>query len=240
MGDGMRRHTPKRALLATGVVTAFALVASGCDWTGYRNGAARTGANLSEDGVPGAIDVNNAGSLHATQTFNIPNYSGSVYAGGVATPTEAEGEIWVNASDGNVHVLNGASGAEVAAGGVVYVTRGSWTPLVDYKLFAIDAKTHQVKWVAALPSLGSQNDATPTVAEGQVFVNTGQKISQFTVAGAFVREHNAPGYVSTPPTVQNGVLYFGAANGRVTAKRISDGAEGWDKGCPDGCNATEG
>ena len=250
----MRRHGSKRVLLAAGLVTAFALVTAGCDWVGYRNGAARTGANLSEDGAQNAIGVNNAGSLHAVQTIDIPGYSGSTFAGGTPPPIEAEGKIWVNGTDGILHVLNG-SGAQVAAvdlqadlatastptaaGGVVYVTRASLIP-GDSKLFAIDAKTHQEKWQVTLPALGAQNDATPAVADGFVFVNIGQKVSQYSLSGALVRDHNAPGYVSTPPVVQNGVLYFGAANGRVTAKRISDGLELWDRPCPDTCRATEG
>ena len=74
------------------------------------------------------------------------------------------------------------------------------------------------------------NLTQPVVADGKVLVadtDAGAVLALDAATGRTLWRHLAGGRVDSPPTVHEGLVLFGSADGRVTCLRLSDGALAW-------------
>jgi outer membrane protein assembly factor BamB len=143
----------------------------------------------------------------------------------------------LRASDGHLlwkAALNGAdglaSGAPVAANGIVYFSTSSGA------LYAFDAATGQLRWHVAPPGEvpPAPVPASPVVVNGLVYVGGSQGLAAYRASdGARQWQYAmmAPGPFPPQPMVADGVVYAGA-NSQVVALRASDGSVIWQQRVP--------
>lgn len=146
-----------------------------------------------------------------------------------ATPTSANGVVYVGSRDNLVYALDARTGAKlwsfptngeisysspVIANGVLYIGSN------DKSLYALDARTGQLIWQYAT---GDQINGTPTLADGIVYVGSYDKYVHAVDAtsGKLVRKYLAGGKVFAQPVVADGVLYVATTNGWALAFRLS-------------------
>lgn len=142
-----------------------------------------------------------------------------------ATPTIADGIVYVGSQDNSVYALDAGTGAKVwsfptsskiflsspvIANGVLYIGSN------DNNLYALDAHSGKLIWQYAT---GGAINGTPTLASGVVYAGSYDKYVHAVDAtsGKLIRKYNAGGQVFAQPVVADGVLYAVTGNGWVLA-----------------------
>jgi outer membrane protein assembly factor BamB len=136
-------------------------------------------------------------------------WSTGVDDGGVRTsPAVADGTVYVPASSMRVCWGAGGDDEQTCSG----VTRG--------RLYALDAVTGEQRWHAPIET---DTRSSPAVADGVVYVGSGNGISAVTADGEplWRVDFEEPGdddpYVKSSPAVADGTVYIGASDGRLRA-----------------------
>jgi eukaryotic-like serine/threonine-protein kinase len=182
-----------------------------------------------------AYDAKNGARRWVRSTNGIPSppsvANGIVYVGSVdhflyafdattgevrwMAPTTGEVRSPPTVSDGKVYVASEAGPSET----------GPFYTSTQY-LYAFDAMSGQVSWSSPI---GRGSTASPTVAEGMVFIAAGDgRVRAFDAATGAV--HWDSGVVSTSSRTvayANGLVFIGTLDGRLVALRASDGTEAW-------------
>lgn len=174
-----------------------------------------------------------------------------------SSPVIAGGRVYFGSSDGNYYALQANNGAEVwrfrtggminqsgacLANGILYV--GSR----DANLYAIEASTGKLKWRHTVPNNVSLEQASPTVANGLVYMAGWYHIGNFSVKGSVFALDAATGApvwetltntgFSSSPCVDNGRLYISADDMHFYALNAQTGSLLWRKQIlPNGASA---
>jgi len=154
-----------------------------------------------------------AGILVATQLLT---FGGSVVP---AAPRIDEANVSRLAPAWQLRFEGAGASAPAVADGVLYASS------TDGKLFALDARTGEVRWVGITP-IGSTT--TPVVADGTVLVEASGELLAFDVACAEGGATCAPRWTATTggvnlasPTAADGVAYVVSSPGGVSAFPIA-------------------
>lgn len=146
-----------------------------------------------------------------------------------ATPSIADGIVYVGSLDNSVYALDARSGAKLwnfptndqiayssptPVNGVICVGSN------DKSLYALDAQSGKLVWRYAT---GDKINGTPTVVDGIVYIGSYDKYVHAVDAttGQLVRKYFAGGKVFAQPVVADGVLYAATTTGWVLAFRLS-------------------
>jgi outer membrane protein assembly factor BamB len=194
------------------------------DWSQFHFDADGTRTNPYEN----VLNVNNVASLGLKWSYATGSY--------VSDPTAVNGVIYSASNDGNVYALNARTGTKLwsyamggSPGSSPAVTNGVVfaSDFVDPNggnLFALDAHTGAVLWS------GDAGQSSPAVANGVVYVgDPGGMEAVNANTGAGLWGYYTSSYVSSAPTVVNGVVYFayGYEDYHVYALNASTGARLW-------------
>jgi outer membrane protein assembly factor BamB len=237
------RSRYRKSLRLAALLVPVALIFTGCDWTMFMYGPARTGDNPGET----TIGLNNVAQLQPSWNASIGDASGGTWGSGWS-PSVANGVAYVpfgpsyarlgayNATTGVtewVAQLGGSpTSAPAVANGVLYV------PSADGKLNALNAATGSSLWTA---SLGGSEGSSPAVTNGVVYLGSNSGVLYaFDAAGstncsgapktcAPLWSASAGGSAQSPPAVANGVVYSGSSDGDLYA---------FDASGSNGCSGT--
>ncbi len=194
------------------------------EWPMYRHDKARTG----DTGRPGAAP---AGELKWSFTTGAPI---------LASPTVADGTVYIGSVDGYLYAIDAGTGSELwrfktqswiessaaVTGGVVYVGSD------DGGLYALDADTGSKLWVHNA-RYGVRS--SPAIADGKVYFGTGEfKVYALNAqTGEIIWDFEAGGNILASPVVANGIVYIGemgdflyALDARTGKKRLEFKAYG--------------
>jgi outer membrane protein assembly factor BamB len=223
---------------------ASVLVLSGCDWTMFRYGPARTGFDPTES----RIGLANVATLQE-------KWSGAtqVFSSILTSPTVANGIVYV-VSDSTLWAFKAGAGSAGSCSGLPRFCAPLWTaptggfidssPAVangiayvnssDGNLYAFDAlgntncsggtKTCAPLWTSPTGGFGS----SPAIADGVVYVGSGNSLYALDAAGhvncsgspktcAPLWRADTGGEVLSSPAVVNRVAYVGSADGKLYA-----------------------
>src|SRR5438105_374142 len=106
----------RKRFVALSLIAGLALLASGCDWTSFRGGPARTGFDAFETpqvhaklcqlspSTPGACNTLISTTNASSATLK---WAKAVGLGGrESSPVVADGKVFVNSDDGNLYALD--------------------------------------------------------------------------------------------------------------------------------------
>jgi outer membrane protein assembly factor BamB len=210
-----------RLLLAAGaLVLVWPAAALASDWTGYFGDTTHRSASPET-----AITPANAASLHVVWQWSPPASAGSrPRAQLFASPTVANGRVFVGSNSGVFYARDEASGAGVWSRNLGFVSAltcsargitatasvagdpargGAATVYVtgaDARLWALDAATGAVVWKRQLAPLSSTQNAyygwsSPTVVAGHVYVGLASQCDNPLVRGGVVEVDQSSGRV---------------------------------------------
>ena len=142
-----------------------------------------------------------------------------------SVPSVIEGTVYFGSNDGHIYALDAATGVElwryetgsrvqyspvVGNGKVYFPARGKY----DRTVHAVDAHTGEVVWVAE-PPYPIDERLAPTIHGGRVYAQ-GAEYGAFyaldAASGEIVWQAAVGGYVESPPTVLDGVVYLTVIN----------------------------
>ena len=240
----MARASARRFARLLCVTVASGLVLSGCDWTMFRYGPARTGFDPTESRIGTAnVDGLQQRWLGGTAAFD------SI----LASPAVANGAAYVT-SNRTLYAFKAGAGSAARCSGSPKVCVPLWTattggfigasPAVvngvayigssDGKLYAFDAtgntncsgnpKTCTALWTAPTGGL----DSSPAVSGGIVYVGSGDRLYALDAAGNTNCSGNPKtctplwsartgGTVLSSPAVVNRAAYVGSSDGKLYA-----------------------
>lgn len=159
------------------------------------------------------------------------NAGGAVYS----NPTLANGIVYVGSTDQHIYAIDSATGTEKWK--VHYDRPINSTPTVSDEtvylnpygfVMALDAETGSEKW--RYQTYDHSDFASPTVAEGKVFIQSPLGLYNTSVLNASTGEWIwgvQGGIGATNPTVVNGVVYIGGEIYKVIALDANTGTIKW-------------
>jgi outer membrane protein assembly factor BamB len=153
--------------------------------------------------------------------------------------------LYFGSDESKMFAVNATTGALIwstTLGGMVRNTPAiSGTTLYigadDYKVYALDTATGAIKWqTAALSGCGIVRSA-PAVANGKVYVDTGETCPMDShmyvfdsATGVQVCNHEMADYSTSSVAVANGVAYVGSFSHQLYAFNAADCTKLWDSG----------
>jgi outer membrane protein assembly factor BamB len=140
--------------------------------------------------------TNCVGTPYAGRTCS-PLWTGETGHQNGSSPTIANGMVYIGGHDGNLYAFNATNGnplwaassggpitsSPTLANGVVYVGCSDQAPDVvcHGNLYAFDATSGTQLWTASTSASDGSIDASPTVANGVVYVGSGDRVYMFTL-----------------------------------------------------------
>jgi outer membrane protein assembly factor BamB len=138
--------------------------------------------------------TNCVGTPYAGRTCN-PLWAGDTGHQNGSSPTIANGLVYIGGHDGNLYAFNAANGSPLwavssggpitssatVANGVAYVGCSDQDPNIvcPGNLYAFNAATGTELWTGATSPSDGSIDASPTVANGVVYVGSGHRVYMF-------------------------------------------------------------
>lgn len=182
---------------------------------------------------------------------------GGMDLGVLNTPTITGGTLYVQARDGKLFALDGATGAQrwvyqapasALVEGTIYnvnslvVNQGIIYGSLQNVLFAVDTRTGKQLWLKKTDTTQLFN--SPQLDGGRLYLSS-YEVSNHSnpdVETGFVYAYTTDGkqqwkrpighWVLTDPIVANGLLYFTSYDGQLHALKASDGSEAWHMTLP--------